>query len=73
MAAQAPTSGAPAKAGPIDHKDIEDWTTRFHDHLAHTDQITAPAAADAREWNAGIFGCFNPIDTCKAARSGIFV
>jgi hypothetical protein len=64
---QAPivNNGAPAKPGPIDQKDVDDWMARFNEHLAHTDQFTAPAPADSREWHAGLFGCFNPIDTCK--------
>lgn len=67
--ASAPVTGVPAKSGHIDHADVEDWKVRFNDALAHTDQITAPAAVDTREWNAGVFGCCTPIDTCKSSHS----
>jgi hypothetical protein len=54
----------PAKPGPIDQRDVDGWKNRFNDALSNTDKITAPAATDARPWHAGLFDCFNPIDTC---------
>jgi hypothetical protein len=59
-------AATPAKQGPIDQKDVDGWKSRFNDALANTDKITAPAATDARPWHAGLFECFNPIDTCMA-------
>ncbi|KAF2399070.1 PLAC8-domain-containing protein [Trichodelitschia bisporula] len=67
MAAPAPAPHAqagPTKPGPVDHADVESWKARFNEVLAKPDVITAPGPADAREWNAGFFGCCNPIDTC---------
>jgi Cys-rich protein (TIGR01571 family) len=61
---QAPAPVQGAKPGPIDHKDIEDWTTRFNAVLADTSVISAPGPTDARPWSSAFFGCFDPIDLC---------
>ncbi|KAF2431900.1 PLAC8-domain-containing protein [Tothia fuscella] len=62
--AQAPVAAVPAKQGPIDNKDVDDWKNRFNAALANPQEITGPAAHDARPWHAGMFECFSPIDTC---------
>ncbi|QDS72097.1 hypothetical protein FKW77_003431 [Venturia effusa] len=59
---QQPVAGA--KPGPIDQKDIADWTERFNAALADTSQITAPGPTSARPWISSFFGCFSPIDLC---------
>jgi len=66
MDAQQPQqpAAAPANNGPIDHKDIQDWTERFNAVLADTTQISAPGPTDARPWSSAFFGCFSPIDLC---------
>jgi hypothetical protein len=61
---QAPAPVEGGKPGPIDHKDIADWTERFNAVLADTTQITAPGPTDARPWTSAFFGCFSPIDVC---------
>jgi hypothetical protein len=65
MADQQHQAPVPAQgSGPIDHKDIEDWTNRFNAVLSDTAQITAPGPANARPWSSNFFGCLMPIDVC---------
>lgn len=57
---------APAKAGPINDHDVEQWKNRFNEVLAKpSEHVNSKSPADAREWQTGFFGCCSPIDTCK--------
>ncbi|SPO05136.1 related to DUF614 domain protein [Cephalotrichum gorgonifer] len=60
MAAQ-----APAQPGPIDNKDVQEWTERFNQVLAQPGEvINSKSPEDSQPWYSGLFSCFNPIDTC---------
>jgi PLAC8 family protein len=55
----------PAKPGPIDHRDVEEWTQRFNKALekpGETLHSTSPAGAEG--WKNSFFACFNPISLC---------
>jgi hypothetical protein len=55
----------PAKAGPVDNKDVEEWKNRFNHVLGNAGEVVnSKASADAGDWSSGFFGCCNPIDTC---------
>ena len=62
---QAPVAAAPAKPGPIDDKDVQDWVARTNNVFkAPGDVIKQKSPEGAEPWYAGLFSCFNPIDTC---------
>ena len=63
----APPAPAPAKGGPIDNHDVDDWKNRFNHVLGNAGEvINSKSSGDAQEWSSGFFGCCNPIDTCKS-------
>ncbi|KEZ42517.1 hypothetical protein SAPIO_CDS5735 [Scedosporium apiospermum] len=62
--AAAPAPGA-AKPGPIDNRDVEDWKNRLNDFLAKpAEVINSKSPEGSKSWFAGLFDCFNPIDSC---------
>jgi hypothetical protein len=55
----------PAKPGPIDDRDVAEWKDRVNECCKKPgDVINSKSGPDARPWHAGLFDCFNPIDTC---------
>jgi hypothetical protein len=64
--AHAATAAAgPAKPGPIDDKDVQDWVNRANTVFkAPGDVVKSKSPEGSDAWYSGLFGCFNPLDTC---------
>ncbi|ROT42036.1 PLAC8-domain-containing protein [Sodiomyces alkalinus F11] len=61
----APQTSTQARAGPIDNRDVEEWTQRFNEVLAKPGEVIhSSSPASAQSWNNSLFACFNPIDLC---------
>lgn len=57
-----------ATTGLIDNKDVDRWKEKFSELLAKpAEHIQSKSPETAREWHAGLFSCFSPIDTCTSA------
>ena len=51
--------------GPIDNRDVEEWTTRFNEVLAKPgDVINSRSPEGSQPWYSSFFGCFSPLDLC---------
>jgi hypothetical protein len=64
-------SAPPAQAqnthnnGPIDDKDVQEWSSRFNHTLGNLGEvINSKAPESAQDWTSGFFSCFNPLDLC---------
>lgn len=63
--AAAPPAAPGAAPGPIDNADVEDWKNRVNDFLAKpAEVINSKSPEGSQSWFAGLFDCFNPIDSC---------
>ena len=57
-----------ANAGLIDDKDVEHWKQKFTDLLAKPgEHLESKSPESARDYHAGLFECFMPIDTCMSS------
>jgi len=55
----------PSNSGPINDKDVEEWKNRINVVLAKPGEVVNSKSPEgAGDWNAGFFGCLNPIDLC---------
>lgn len=51
--------------GPIDDRDVQDWTKRFNEVLAKPSEVVnSRSPPGAQPWFSSFFGCFNPLDLC---------
>lgn len=51
--------------GPINNRDVEEWTTRFNEVLAKPgDVINSRSPEGSQPWYSSFFGCFSPVDLC---------
>ncbi|KAL1858089.1 hypothetical protein Daus18300_010090 [Diaporthe australafricana] len=67
MSAPAYSQTAPqqASSGPIDNRDVDDWTQRFNAVLAKpSEHVKSASPATAQPWHNSLFGCCSPIDLC---------
>jgi len=59
------TAQAPAKQGPINDHDVEDWKNRFNHVLGNAGEvINSKSPAEAQDFQNAFFGCCAPIDLC---------